>query len=718
MSSEIMAWWRRKQRDEDLERELLSHLEAEAADQHENGLSVEDARFAAKRNLGNIMRIKESTREIWRWNWLERSKQDLTYGFRTFARTPGFTAIIILTLALGIGSTSAIFTIVNAVLLNPLPYPNADRLVVVWDKQIRAPKAPPVFDSYRDFQVFQERSRSFTYLAPATWATGGHILTGSGPARNVLAMPAGLDFFRLLGTRAELGRTFQYDDLSRGCTVVLKNGFWKNAFGGQKAILGKHIQLDEQACTVIGVMPSGFTFYPDALSMWMLITPGGPIAKDPENAHVGVFGLLKPGISIGQAQKELQLLYRNEHRADKPGAPLEAVVYPLAEQFAYLTGPNLRFSLKILFGAVTLVLLIACVNIANLLLGRSLIRQKELAVRSALGSGRWRLIRQLLTEGLLLSSAGAMAGILITVGAVHAFKILNPIPLPPGNPVQVNLQVLGFAAALAVATAVLFGLIPALKASSVDLITALKATSRSSTSGPAARSFARCLVALEVTFSLALLAGAGLLIDSVSRLSSVSLGFRTDHLLTMEVQLPTWTYSAANRRARFYETVLSRVLAYPDVKAAAFATSLPLTSGRWRASILMVEGRPEPALNTAVADVGQCSITPQYFRVMGVPLKRGRQFVDNDRPETESVAIVNEVLAHKYFPRGNAIGAHIKVGDPGTDRPWLTIVGIAGDEKDKNFFHEMTWDGYCDGISSSEEDSPFPQHSRYANGGG
>jgi predicted permease len=687
-----MGWWKRKQRDEDLERELRSHLEAEAIEARERGLSGEEAQFAAKRALGNITTLKESTRQRWRWNWLERLGQDVLYGLRTFALTPGFTAVVILTLALGIGSTSAIFSIVDAVLLNPLPYPDADRLVVVWDQRVREPKTPPYFDSYRDFQTFRDRSRSFAHLAPATWATGGHIFTGAGPARDVLAMPAGLDFFSLLGARAELGRTFGPDDLKQGCTVVLKYGFWITAFGGQQNITGKHIQLDQQACTVIGVMPRSFSFYPDALSMWLLITPGSAIAKDPENAKVGIFGLLKPGVSIEQAQKELELLYGNEHKGEKSGGLLAPVIYPLGDQFAYLTGPNLRLSVAVLFGAVTLVLLIACVNIANLLLGRSLTREKELAVRAALGSGRWRLIRQLLTEGLLLSCGGALVGILIAIGAVHFFKILNPIQLPPGNPVRVNLQVLGFTAALAVSTALLFGLIPALKASRVDMIASLRATSRLSSWGPAARLLGKSLVAAEVMLSLALLAGAGLLIDSVQRLGSMPLGFRADHLLTMDVELPAWSYAKAGRRARFYDEVLNRVRSFPGVESAAFATSLPLTGGRWRGTVLRVEGRPEGVANTAEDDVAQSSITSKYFQVMGVPLEAGRLFTAHDDPESEAVAIVNEALVRKYFPRETPIGQHIKLGEAGTDRPWLTIVGVAGNEKDKNFFDEMNWD--------------------------
>jgi len=684
-------WWRRKERERDLERELCSDLELEAAEQRENGLSPEEARYAAQRAFGNTAVVKEEVRDMWGRGWIERSKQDLTYAMRAFARTPGFTAVVVLTLALGIGATTAIFSIVNSILLNPLPYPDADRLVVIWEKLTRDPKAPPIFDSYRDFELWKNKSQSFEQLAPATWATGQQILNGAGPAREVLAMPVGIDFFSLLGIKPELGRTFQRDDLNRGCTVVLRHRFWITAFAGQKDAVGRRISLGQKPCTIVGVMPKEFTFYPDAAPMWMLITPGSEISRDPENAGVGVFGRLKRGISIERAQQEVEILYKNEHRKDKDGIWRTPAVHPLAEQFAFLTGPNLRLSVMVLFGSVTFVLLIACVNIANLLLGRFLVRQKELAVRAALGSGRIRLIRQLLTEALLLAFTGASLGILLAIAAVHYFRIVNPIEMPPGNPVSVNLYVLGFTVALAVVTAVGFGLAPALNASRVDLIDALRAGGRSTSLSPAVGMFGKALVAAEVMLSLTLLVGAGLLIESVNRLTSVPLGFRTHRVFTMSIELPKWNYPEGVQRARFYREALNRVSILPGVESTAFATSLPLNNGRWGGNAVAVEGRPEPAFASAPRDVAKLSITPNYFYVMDVPLKSGRLFQDTDRAETQAVAIVNQALVRKYFPHENPIGKLIKVGESGTDRPWLSIVGVADNEKDRNFFHEMTW---------------------------
>jgi putative ABC transport system permease protein len=643
--------------------------------------------------LGNPALIKEDVREIGGWAWLDRFRQDVAYAARTFARTPGFTTVVILTLALGIGATTAMFSVVNAVLLNPLPFRNAGRLVVIWEKFVHGnPNDPPFADAYRDFETWKRGSQSFERLTPATWNAGFQILTGAGPAREVAATLVGIDFFPMLGMAPEFGRTFQPDDLHANCTVVLKHRFWMQTFAGQKNVIGKHIVLNENACAIVGVMPPEFAFYPDAAAMWMLITPGSTIARNP-NAPVLVFALLKAGVSIGRAQEEVASLYRNSPAKDMDGMQRKPVIYPLAEQFARLTGPTLRLSVMVLLGAVGFVLLIGCLNIANLLLGKSVARRKEMALRAALGSGRARLARQLLTEALLLSVTGAALGILLAMGAVHYFRILNPIAMPPGNPVTVNLPVLCFTASLAVVTALLFGLIPALKGSRVDLMDALRASTQAATLSLTARTFRRVLVITEVALSLALLAGAGLLIESVERLASTPLGFQTDRVITMPMTLPKWTYATNTQRARFYRAALERAALVPDVVSTAFASSVP-PDGRSGGYALAVGGRPEPNPTTAAFDVSQVSICPDYFRVMGVSLELGRVFDERDGEKSPAAAIVNEALARKYFPRENPIGKRIKIlGAPGTEPPpWLTIVGVAANEKDQNFFRPMSWE--------------------------
>jgi predicted permease len=653
-------------------------------------LLPQEAQYAATRALRNAGLIKEQVRDMWGWASMDRFRQDIAYAARSFARSPGFTTVVIVTLALGIGATTAMFSVVDAVLLHPLPFRNPDRLIVVWEKFVRDPNAPPVFDTYQDFENWKSGSRSFERLTTVTWQFAeGRILTGAGPAREVLALPVGIDFFSMLGIAPEVGRTFQRDDLNEGCTVVLKHSFWMQAFGGQNNVIGRHIRLNDNACTVAGVMPPNFTFYPDAAAVWTLITPGSAIARDP-NSAVGVFGLLKPGVSIERAQEDVESIYRNAPRKDLSGIQVMPVIYPLAEQFAYLTGTTLRLSVMVLFGAVSFVLLIGCLNIANLLLGKSVARRKELAVRAALGSGRARLARQLLTEALLLAVTGAALGILLAIAAVHYFRVLNPIAMPPGNPVTVNLPVLGFTASLVVVTALLFGLIPALRASRVDLMDALRVSGPAAFLSLTARTLSRVLVVAEVALSLSLLAGAGLLIESVERLASVPLGFRPDRVIAMAVTVPKWSYATANQRARFYHAVLDRAALLPDIVSAAFTSSLP-PEGRFGNRALEVDGRPEPSPGAAARDVGQATVSRGYFRVMGVPMKLGRTFEDTDEEKSPAVAIVNEALAREYFPRENPIGRRIRVVERAPDRPWLTVVGVSADEKGQDFFHPVSW---------------------------
>jgi predicted permease len=686
-----MKWWRRKQLEEDLDRELRSDFELETAELEERGLSPEEAQYAAKRALGNAGSIKEEVREAWGWASLDRLRQDVFYALRTFGRAPGFTAVVILTLALGISATTAVFSIVHAVLLNPLPFPNQDRLVAVFEKLVSIPDDPPFFVSYHDFENWKSGSQSFERLTVATWNTGGgQILTGAGPTRDTLAMPVGVDFFPMLGIAPELGRVFAPDDVNTGCRVVLKHAFWTQTFGSEKTAVGRHIQINNDACTVIGVMPPEFTFYPDAIEMWMLITPNSPFVRNPNLAVVGVFGLLKPGVSIAHAEEELATLYKNSPNPTM-GIPITPAVYPLAEQFARLTGPTLRFSIVVLFGAVNLVLFIGCLNIANLLLGRSVTRQKEIAVRAALGSSRARIIRQLLTEALLLSVIGGGLGILLAITGVHYFRGLNPIAMPPGNPVTVNLSVLVFTVSLVFVTAVLFGLIPAMKASRVNLMDALRASAQAASLGRAARMLRRALVIIEVALSLALIVGAGLLIQSVHHLASVPLGFRTDHVSTMQIILPRWIYSTPEQRATFFRAALGRT-AGSDVVSTGLTSLVPPdgTGG----DAVAVEGKPEPSSEAAILNnVLPISVTGSYFKVMAVPLELGRVFDDRDSEKSAPVTVVNQTFARKYFSGENPIGARFQMERPGANgRPWLTIVGVVGDEKHQNFFRPMSWE--------------------------
>jgi putative ABC transport system permease protein len=607
---------------------------------------------------------------------------DLRYALVLLRRAPGFAATALLTLALGVGAATTVFSLVRAVLVRSLPYAEPDRLVMIVDGHEREKSLSKVFASYQDFEIWKAHSTTVEAIGVLTWATGQQILTGQGPARFVLALPVSVELFSLLGVPAALGRTFQPDDLGRGCSVVLSHKFWQNAQGGRSDAVGRSLTLDDRACIVVGVMPASFEFYPVAADMWSLILPGGKGL----DAGVGVFARLRPGVRVEAAQSELAALHRSDRGADAHAAMFSPRVSRLQDEFTWLTGRNLRLTLLVLFAAVGFVLLIACVNVANVLLARSIGRQREFAVRGALGSGRWRLVRQLLTEGLLLSVLGAGLGVLLAVGAVHAFRTLAPVELPPGGEVRVDLGVLAFSAGLSVATTLLVGTIPAWRASRVDITSMLRGAGRGASDSPGRRYFARALVVVEMACSVILLVGAGLLIESITRLAHTPRGFDPSGLQTLSLRLPPTSYTTARERTGFHETLLRTAAATPGVEGAAL--SLAFVRGRG-SNLLSVEGRPEVPLEQAVPDVSNDAVSADYFRVLRVPVLAGRAFSERDDADAPLVAIVNEALARRYFPGDAPVGQRVRYGRDASD-PWLTVVGVVGNQKDSSLHDEMS----------------------------
>jgi putative ABC transport system permease protein len=503
----------------------------------------------------------------------------------------------------------------------------------------------------------------------------------------VPALPVTADYFEVLGVPPILGRTFQAPDREQGCTIVLSNEFWRSLDGGQESRIGKPLRLDEQDCTVIGVMPPGFAVYPNPASMvWTLM----PTPSRPDQFAVFVAGRMKRGVSMAQAQNEVVMLHDRLHQHDRWGELMEPRIYELQSEFTWLTSHNLKLSLMVLFGAVSIVLLICCANVSNLLLSQSLARRREMAIRAALGSGHGRLLRQLLTESLLLSAAAMAIGVALAWGAVHYFRLVNPVELPPATVVQVNARILVSTVLLSVLTTLLFGLAPAWKASKTDLNAALKTAGRSSSEDAVSQRFASFLIVAEVALTLVLLTGAGLMIRSANQFASAPLGFRTEGLLRSRIQLPQSGYTRPEERIRFYGDLLDQLLATHEIEEAALSSALP-TAGSGPVTVLAVEGRPDPGRNT-VLDTGTQTISPEYFRVMGLPLKEGRFFDDRDRLDGEPVAIVNEALVAKYLPGEDPIGRHIRQFDgPDTKRPWLRIVGVVGNEKRTAVTNEMSW---------------------------
>jgi predicted permease len=678
--------------DADLSRELASHLALLEDDFRRRGMTPDAARRAARIALGGVDQTRELHRDVRSLIWIDDLVRDLHYAARTIIRAPGFAASAVLMLALAIAANTAVFSIMHAVLLRPLPYLEPDRLVAIWDRIVREPGMSKLFVQYRDLEQWQEHSRSFDRLAGVTWATAEPVLTGHGAPRNVLAIPATANLFSLLGVAAGLGRAFAPADAARGCTLVLAHRFWQDVLGAPAMLSNLALALDGEACTVVGVMPAGFVFFPEPTAMWRLITPRDSLLSTPDRTGgVGVFGRLKPGVTFAAAEAELKRLSSHIDRGIRYGTEMEPRVYPLQREFVFLAGRNLRLGLIVLFGAVTIVLLIACVNVANLLLGRSLARQRELAIRSALGSGRGRVVRQLLTESLLLSVGATALGTLLAAAAVAVFRRANPIELPAGVAVTLSIPVLAFAALLAIATTVLFGLLPAWRASHIDAQTTLKTGGRGI--GPDQRRYrmAKALIVAEMALSLVLLMGAALLIESVMQFAGAPLGFEPRGLMTVGLSLPSNDYRTGAQRTRFCERVLEAVGIRDDVQALAFSTVLPLRSGRG-SHVLSIEGRPEPSAGTAVHDIGVQSITPDYFAAMSIPRLRGRSFGAVDHEGTVPVAIVNQALAGRYFPGEDPIGRRIRFFNQGTaGNPWLTIVGVVSDEKRTTPYDEMAW---------------------------
>ena len=617
---------------------------------------------------------------------LETILFDVRYGMRTLRANPALTVVAIIILAFGIGANTAIFSIVDAVLLRPLPYRNSDRLVLVWQSTKEHRATGEWFNTYREFEEWQRNSRSFEKVAALSWAVIEKTLLWQGKTQSALAIPASVDFFSMLGVNAAIGRTFENADLNEGCTAVLSHAFWQNELGAPPDLVGRSIPLDQKECRVVGIMPKDFSFYPTQTALWTLITPNSEFAKEPWRSMTGVFGRLKPGISRAAAEAELSTL---EHNV-LPEAPTDLglpqavpVVLNLKSEFTWLAGRNLRTALILLFAAVFFVLLIACVDVANLLLAQSVHRQRELAIRASLGAAPLHLIRQLLVESTLLSSAGALVGTLFAFSALQLFRAKNPVELPPGNPVRLDWQVLAFTALLAIASAVLFGLAPAWKAMRLDLNKALKESGSSSQSGTGSR-VGSLVIAGEVSLSLVLLAGAGLFIQSLARLAATPLGFRSDHLLTASVRLPKNRYSAPDQKVQFFQRLTEQVASIPGVQGVSITSSFYLAGS----NTLAVKGRafsPESASHNIAAE----TVDDNFLQVMGIPLLKGRSFKTQDRPNTAPVAIINQALATKYFPNQEPMGNQIKLGLPADAKPWLTIIGVVGNVKTTTVFQEM-----------------------------
>ncbi len=609
---------------------------------------------------------------------------DVRFALRDWKRRPAYPLLSIATLAIGIGAAITVFSAVEAVLLRPLPYAAPDRLVAIWDSHRTSPDLSKIFVSFDDFDAWRRGASNLDAIAAATWAMPQPILSGRGTARTVVAVPVTVDFFRLLGVAPERGRTFGPSDAERGCVVVVAHRFWTGTLESDATIPGRSLDLDNQACTVVGVMPARFAFYPEQTDVWRLIDVNRNPLPRTGYQGVGVFARLKPGVTLQQAQAEISALHRRAHEHDQHGLAFAPTTNPLQQEFTWLAGHNLRVTLWLLFAAVAVVLFLACVNVATLLLGRGIRRSREFAIRAALGSSRWHIGRLVLIESAALAAGGTVVG---TAGAALAIRLLRnaaPIELPPGTSVDLDWRVGGFAIGVTALTAAFFGALPAWRASRANVVDGLKSWSQALGGSRLGRRNAAAFVVAEIASAMVLLAVAALMVESIDRLASAPLGFNPDGLAAMTITLPRATYGADAARVRFFDRLLP-ALSEPGATRSAAVSRVFLrarTNG-----VLLIEGRPDPSPDRTPPDVTLDSVSPAYFDVVGVPLLAGRAFDDRDRAESPPVSIVNAALARKYFPNEDPIGKRIRT--PLT--PWTTIVGIVGDQKTTNAFQEMAW---------------------------
>jgi putative ABC transport system permease protein len=603
---------------------------------------------------------------------MQTLSQDLRYGARMLFKKPGFTLIAIGALALGIGANTAIFSVVNAVLLRPLPYEESERLVVLYETNPQQGR-DEMSVSYPNFADWRAQSQSFEQLAACLY--GGMILTGKDEPAMLQGMAVSADFFAMLRVKPLRGCVFlpEEDKVGGAPVLVVSHALWQRRFGGDEGLIGRQITLDGKSRTVIGVMPPNFALPPgDQTEVWMAI---GTLADQMQNRAVHrltAIGRLKSGVTLQQARTELATIANRIQRQNPAADPGHGV--NVISGYESLT-KNARPALLTLLVAVGFLLLIACANVANLLLARAETRQKEIAIRTALGATRGRIVRQLLTESLLLAVAGGAAGLLLAAWGVDALAGGLPEDFPRAKEIGIDRVMLGFTGALSVLTGLIFGIIPALTRARPALNETLKEGGRTSAAFGRGR-IRGALIVSEMALSLALLVGAGLLIKSFWRLTQVDPGFQPDHLLTMNVTLIGEKYKETGEVSSFYRDLPARLGALPGVKAVSAVSVLPISGGDGNGN-LTIEGREFPPAQTPSASFRR--ILPNYFSLMGIPLKQGREFDERDTGE-EKVVIINEGMARRFWPEGDAIGKRIKVGPP-QNEPWLTIVGVAGDVK-------------------------------------
>ncbi|MGA9670333.1 MAG: ABC transporter permease [Terracidiphilus sp.] len=681
-----MRWWQLKKRDADLERELRSDLELEEEEQREKGLSGEDAQYAARRAFGNPTLIREQTHEAWGWAWFERWVQDARYALRQMRKSPGFAAVVVLVLALAIGANATVFSVLNAVLLRPLDFPNADRLVQITSMKNGKPVGVSGPD-WRDFAT-QNQSLDKTAIYDQWRKNVSTSQRGDDPAE-VLVGLASPQFFEALGIQPLLGRLFTEDEglAGRNHVALITEGFWKAHYQRNPTILGHTLTINDQPYTIIGILP-------DTIPGWLhgaqaQLPVFEPFLPEPgvwsESARAGrgdgALGLLKPGATVDKAQADLARIAGNLASTHPVDRGVAISVVPLEKM---RTG-DLRPLLLLLMGAVALILLIACSNLAALLLARNTARQREFAMRKALGAGRAALIRQIFTEILVLSALGSGLGLLLAWGAIRAMRMSDPGMIPQLLALTLDWRVVLFTLAAGLGTCLLFGTAPAMLSARVDAAEALKQGGRTS-SGVSQQWFRRMLVTGQIGLSLMLLVAAALVLQTLERLEKQDLGFRVDHLMRGHLYLPPVRYATPDAITRFCDELTERIRVLPGVREVSVTTVYPPRDG-WH-MMFSIEGRPVSRLEEVPSTIFGV-VDANYLRTAGIPLIEGREFSQSDREGTLPAAIVNQAFVKQYFSRVDPIGQRIELGAPasliaedtwmGAQRETVTIVGVMRD---------------------------------------
>jgi predicted permease len=668
-----MKWWQTRKKNADLERELRSDLELEEEEQRDRGVSPEEARYAALRAFGNPTLIREQTHAIWSWSWIESLAREMRYGLRTLRRAPGFAIVAIVVMTLGIASTTALFTIVRSVLLKPLPFRDPDQLIQLYE-QAASGTHPYNYVAGGMYAAWKSQVPSVEQMA--VYGTDSNNLSDDGgrlPER-IRYAECSWNLFSTLGVQPELGRFFseQEDRRDAQATVVLAHSLWMRRYGGDRNVIGKTIQLDAQPYVVIGVLPPWFVYPDTKTQLWAPIyhEKSPQEMQDPANHNFFVVARLRSGVTMAQVLSEVDTATKRVHMSHPtPFTSNAANARSLLDGVVH----DSKTQLYVLLGATSCVLLIGCLNVANLLVARSASRRKEISIRASLGGSRWKLLREQVTESVVLALAAGLLGLPLAWFELQWLVHSRP-DVARMNTVHMDVVVVLFAFGMIALSGVLSGFIPGTTLLRGPLLESLQESSRANNSGSSAARIRKTLLSVEVAFTVILLVGAGLLLRSYQRLRSSDIGCATQNVLTMQLGLPDTRYGTAEKNAAFYEQLIERIRALPGVKAAGLSTALP-GQGYGGDSNFSI---PElPSLGKDMHGAMQRGVDPGYFRAIQIPLLRGRFFEEREKLKDARTVIISESFAHQYFPNESPLGKHIQASAYGNFPPGgFEVVGV------------------------------------------